>query len=374
MRALFLNWRCTRHPQTGGAEYVTMQLACGLVKAGWDVVWFSMAADNLPAEEVIDGVKIIREGGPLTVQSAAKRWYKKQDPSYIDFVLDQSHGWPFFAPGWAKCPVMYLIHEVTGQIAHYMLSWPIDYIYIGLEHFIIRYYRNVPALTVSQSTKDEMRRYGHRAPIEVITCGLDTKPLKTLPSLDTKEKDLTVILAARLVPLKRPDQAIKMMAHLIKLEPKAKLWLVGSGQEEHLKRFKGLVNKLGLQNNVKFWGFVTLEKRQELMRRAHFVTITSIKEGWGLTIPESNALGTVGVTYNIGGVRDSNRNGENGILSASNTPTALAQAIYKLHHDQKRYNKLRQAAWEWSKTLVWEKTVTKFINAVDRAIKSYSKS
>lgn len=364
-RALFLNWRCPKHSKAGGAEYAFLQLAKGLVAAGWKVTWFSMADRGLPATEISDGITFIRSGGTLTVQGAARRWYKTQPARTFDIIIDQSHGWPFFAPLWAKEPVIYMINEVTGEIAPYMLPWPLGYFYLWLEHLIIYIYRHTPAVTISQSTKEEMRRYGHRAPITVITLGLDTKPLKELPPLTTKESRPTVIFAARLVPLKRPDEAIRMQAELVKKIPSAQLWILGQGEERYVRGLKSLAEKLGVNDSVTFFGFVSLKKRQELMLRAHILTITSVKEGWGLTVPESNALGTVAVTYNIGGVRDSNKNG---LLVLNNTPTALAEGIAKLIKNHKKYDKMRRAGWEWTKTLSWERASAAFYNVVRRVI------
>lgn len=370
MRALFLNWRCPKHPKAGGAEYVTMQLAQALLKQGWEVVWFSAWADGLAREEVLDGVRMVRAGGPLTVQGAARRWYKKQPKGYFDFVLDQSHGLPFFAPAWVKEPCMYFIHEVTGRIALYMVPWPFGWLYKSLEPLIIKFYAKTPALTISNSTYKDMVEYGMKAPVTVLTLGLDTKPVAKLPSWSQKEQDLTVVMAARLVPLKRPDEAIKMMSHLVKRQPRAKLWVLGSGKPKYIAYLQRLAAQLGLTKNVRFFGYVSYEKRKELMARAHFLTITSVKEGWGLTVPESNAVGTVAVTYNIAGVRDSNHDGETGLLAPHNTPADLATTIDALFNDQKRYAKLQRAAWEWSKTLQWSKPQNDFVAVVNKLVKN----
>ena len=370
MRALFLNWRDVKHPKAGGAEYVTHELAKGLVHVGWQVDWFTASAEGLSSVETIDGVRIIRQGGPLSVQRAVRAWYPKQ-PAY-DFVLDQSHGWPFFAPYWTHVPTMYFIHEVTGEVARYMLPWPVSSIYQAIEPWIIRKYAPYPALTVSESTKAEMQQLGYKGDIAVIHNSCDVAAVKKLPPLATKEKELTVLLAVRLVPLKRPEHTIRMIAELRKQVPNAKLWILGKAEPAYQKQLEALARSLGVEKGVKFWGFVSTEKKIELLTRAHVVTYTSIKEGWGLVVPEGNAVGTVGVTYNTAGLRDSNLDGKTGLLSPENTPQSLADTIAKLYADTELYTQLRVAAWERVQTLTWDEVNGVFQEAVIKAIKGFN--
>lgn len=369
MRALFLNWRDTKHPKAGGAEYVTQVLAEGLVKKGWQVDWFTALAPGLSPEETVGGVHVIRRGGPLTVQRAARRWYATQ-PRY-DVVVDQSHGWPFFAFRWTQVPTLFYINEVTGEIARYMLPWPLSSLFQSLEPWIISRYAHIPAVAISQSTKTELRQLGHVAPISVINLSCDVPAVKKLPDLSSKEHDLTILFAARLVPLKRPDHAIRMLAEVRKAEPSAKLWILGKGPADYQQYLNQLVQKLHLEDGVKFLGFVTPAEKIDLLARAHFVTYTSIKEGWGLVVPEANAVGTVGVTYNTAGVRDSNRHNETGLLSPHNTPVSLAETIVTLYNDKRKYQQLRHQAWMHVKTLTWEAVNDTFQHAIKAAIKDY---
>ncbi|MDO8472114.1 MAG: glycosyltransferase family 4 protein [bacterium] len=363
MQILLLNWRDPKNPKSGGAEYIVGELLKHRIKLGDSVTWFAMTYTGAKAEETLDGIKVIRAGGPLTVQGSAKRWYR-QHSTEIDLIIDQTHGLPFFAPRWAKCPVLFYANEVAGPIAKFMLPWPFGYLYQWLEPSFIRQYRDVPAVSISSSTTADLRQFGYRALIVTLPLACDTKPLAKLPALATKEKELTLIFAARLVPLKRPDHALQTLQQVVKEVPEAKLWILGSGVKMYEQYLQRLAERLGILKQVKFWGFVSTDQKKELMQRAHLVLITSIKEGWGLTVPEANALGTVGVTYNIAGVRDSNLHNQTGLLSKSNNPAALAESVVELWQNPTKYARLRQQAWEVSQTRTWDKTEA----ALDRAI------
>lgn len=363
MHILLLNWRCPTNPKSGGAEYIVFELLKERVKKGDSVTWFAMTYEGAKSEEVIDGIKVIRQGGAFSMQAAARRWYKSNYQK-VDLIVDQTHGLPFFAPRWAKCPVLFYSNEVAGPIAKFMLPWPLGSLYQLVEPWFVYQYKNTPAVTISNSTTQDLRRLGYKAPIITMPLACDTKPLTRLPALSTKEKELTLIFAARLVPLKRPDHAIKALSYIIKEEPTAKLWVIGKGEKKYEKFLHNLVKQSGLNSQVKFWGFVSAAKKKELMSKAHIVLITSIKEGWGLTVPEANALGTVGVTYNIAGVRDSNVNGQTGLHSQINSPKSLAEAVLKMWHKPKLYQKYRTAAWQLSKERTWAKTHQAFNEAI----------
>ena len=57
---------------------------------------------------------------------------------------------------------------------------------------------------------------------------------------------------------------------------------------------------------------------------SHLVLIPSIREGWGLIVTESNAMGTPVVAYDVNGLRDSVLDGRNGILVKGKDPESLA--------------------------------------------------
>jgi len=366
-RILFLNWRCPKNKKSGGAEYVSFELLKQLVKEKYEVVWFATTFSGAKKTEVLDGVTIVRAGNSLTVQKEARKYY--QQNSNFDLIIDQYHGVPFFSFRFALCPVLFYVNETAGVIANQMLPFGLGYIYRALEALFIKLYANVPAVTISNSTTKDLRALGHKASIKTMRLACDTKPLAKLPPFSSKEKELTFIFAARLVPLKRPEEAIKMMSYLLKKEPQAKLWILGDGEQKYVDKLKGLASKLKISPQVIFKGFVSLKEKQNLMSKAHIVLITSIKEGWGLTVPEANALGTVGVTYDIAGVRDSNEHNKTGLLTKQNNPQSLAKTSLDLWHDKKKYEQLRIQAHARAKERTWQKTYQDFKEAIDSVIK-----
>ena len=116
--------------------------------------------------------------------------------------------------------------------------------------------------------------------------------------------------------------------------------------------------------DIRCVGRVGGDAKLQLLREAQVVAITSVKEGWCLVVTEANSQGTPAAVYNVDGLRDSVQNGKTGLVTTQNTPRALAQQIVALCTDVMTYETYRQNAWEWSKTITFEKCYSDFMNAL----------
>ena len=111
-----------------------------------------------------------------------------------------------------------------------------------------------------------------------------------------------------------------------------------------------------LKNEVKFWGFVSTEKKKELMSRAHVIVVPSLREGWGLIVTEANAVGTAALVFDSPGLRDSVKSGITGLVTEYNTPECLAWNLEVLHSSPKLLKKLSENAHRWSFSFNWDNT------------------
>src|SRR4029453_10391610 len=85
LRVLIFNWRDIRHRRAGGAEVMTHGYARNLVRRGHAVTLFTGGITGAPVEETIDGVTVVRRGGPVTTRIHAPRWYREQRRKGRDF-------------------------------------------------------------------------------------------------------------------------------------------------------------------------------------------------------------------------------------------------------------------------------------------------
>ena len=100
MRIAFLNWRDLTHPEGGGAERYAQNICAGLAGLGHDVTFFCAAHDDAPAEASIDGYRMLRQGGRLSVYPASLRRLRdlERREGAFDVVVDTQNGVPFAAP------------------------------------------------------------------------------------------------------------------------------------------------------------------------------------------------------------------------------------------------------------------------------------
>ncbi|MGO8927310.1 MAG: glycosyltransferase family 4 protein [Limisphaerales bacterium] len=351
MRFLMLNWRDPHNPLSGGAERVTLAYLAALVERGHQVVWFANDFPGAAPEEVIQGIRIVRGGGIGTSVLAAHRWYRRQ-PRF-DLVMDQHHGIPWYAPWWCGTNHVAYIHEVLGPIWNAFYRWPVSQFGRWQERWTHWLYRRVPFWTANESTVDCLRRHGVNH-ITIIRYGVYTQ---ALPELEPKPlgQPLRLAVVSRLAPNKRVAECLRTLAALRQRGLVASLQVVGSGENE--AALKQQAAELQLTGSVTFAGPLPEAEKDAILRRAHFLLHTSIREGWGLNVIEANALGTPAAVYPVEGLIESTLHDRTGLVAAAETPQSLADQIVSVLPDDARYQRYRRAAWDRAKTLHWSQVL-----------------
>jgi len=358
MNILILNWRDIKNPKGGGAEILTHELAKRWASGGHSVTLFASEFPRCEKQEVLDGIKIIRVGHPdaryvfSSVHFLAYRYYKENFKKKFDVVIDEVHGLPFFTPWYVKGKKVVLICEVAGKL------WLEMFGLLGIfgrviEKFYLKIYRDLLFLTISNSTKEELIKEGvNEENITVLPMGI-TVPSKLKKY--KKERTPTLIFVGRLSKPKGIEDAIKALEMIARKIPKINLWIVGRGDEGYVNYLKTLAKKLNIEDRATFFGFVSENKKFELIGRAHILLAPSVKEGWGLTVPEAAFVGTPTVAYDSPGLRDVLRGSIFKIVTKSSTPGGLRNEIIKLFQDKDFFNKLKKESlnmqeFNWDRT------------------------
>lgn len=375
LKILILSWRGSGHPNAGGAEQSTFEHARGWVKAGHKVSLFTSYYVGAKREENLEGISIVRKGAQfLGVQAEAFKWYLFGSHKRFDLVVDEFHGIPFFTPLYVRTKKLAFIHEVTKEVWR-LNPWPLPFniaasiIGSSIEPLIFKYlYFNIPFMTVSESTKQDLTLWGIlEKNITIIHNGINIFKSKTIPN---KERKKTLIFLGNLSKDKGIEDAIEVFYLINKKQKDWQFWVVGGkASTEYIESLKNLTNKLNLNKNIKFFGCVGEKKKYELLGKAHILINPSIREGWGLVVIEAAYVGTPTVGYNVAGLRDSIRNGETGILCEKN-PTSCMQAVLSLMSDQKKYQLLIQNCFRWAKQFSWDKSVKKSLTLIEKLARS----
>ncbi|RNE49977.1 glycosyltransferase family 4 protein [Corynebacterium alimapuense] len=360
MKILLLCWRDSTHPQGGGSERYLERVGEYLADRGHEVVYRTAGHTDAPRRSTRKGVRFSRSGGKYTVYP--KAWVGIAlgrmgigTLGNIDVVVDTQNGIPFYARLVSGAPTVLLTHHCHRE------QWPVAGPAIAqlgwfLESQIApRVYRGAPYVTVSSSSKEDLVDLGIRASdIQIIENGLDPVPAH-LPRLDD-DAAMHLVTLSRLVPHKQLEHAMDV---LLELSPSRNLVLdiIGSGWwEDQLREY---ATELGITDQVIFHGQVTEDYKHSLLARATIHLMPSQKEGWGLAVMEAAQHGVPTIGYlTAGGLRDSIRNGETGLLAED--ATELVSLTQRLLDDSSLRSQMATAAKQWSSEFSWATTGARF--------------
>lgn len=366
MNILILSWRGIGHPNAGGAEIATHEHAKAWVKAGHSVTLFTSHFAGCKKNIDIDGVQMIRRSRQiLGVQIAAFFWYLTGKHPKFDIVVDQFHGISFFTPLYVKAKILAYIHEVATEVWRTNeLPKPYNLLaaFLGpiIEPLVFRLYRKVDFLTVSDSTKSDLIKFGiDKGKIKVIPNGTSRTKVKSL------KKGKIITFLGALSHDKGVEDAIKIIYDIVRKDEGWKLFIVGKGSSTYLKYLKEMPRKLGISENVEFVGYVSERKKFSILAKSFCLVNPSIHEGWGLVNIEANSVGTPVIAYKVKGIKDSVQDGKSGILYDLGNTSQMAIDIVKLSYDKKRYEVLSKNCYKWSQKFTWERSTDESVKLIE---------
>lgn len=370
MKILLLNWRDIRHPKSGGAEIVTFEHAKRWVLRGNEVTWITSYYPGSLHEETINGVKILRRFGSLTVFFYTTWFLLTKSKSY-DVVIDEIHGIPFFSPIFTKKPVIVFIHEIAGEIWDYMYPFPINRIGKWLELFFFRLYKHNYFWTDAPSTIDELTKRGvPKGSCTAIPCPITVSDRSIILRAKklSKPDHPAFVFASRLVKMKGIEEVIKAFSFIVKQYSNASLIIIGSGEESYIRSLHSMANDYGCDKNITFAGRVGEKEKYTLMAQAHILLHASVKEGWGLVVLEAASVGTPSVVYDVPGLRDIVKDKKTGVIVHTNSPRDMARVALELYEDKKRYAQYQINAQKWEQSLDWDTIADESLMLIRKAV------
>jgi glycosyltransferase involved in cell wall biosynthesis len=361
MKILWISWKDTSHPGAGGAEVVMHELSKRMIADGHEVTLLTARHAGAAKHDTIDSVKIIRVGNNRYIHPfAALRYYVKNLRNTFDIVIEDVNTAAYFSPFFKDSAQQVLFyHQLAREIWFLEAPTPMSHIgYHILEPLATRALSKpkVPTITISDSTKKDLERFGFNPErIHIISEGTHLKPAKDISKIK-KYSTPTMLSLGAMREMKRTLEQIKAFEIAKKDIPDLQLKVAGDTSGAYGQQVMDYIAKSPYNADIECMGRVSDEKKIELMQRSHFISVTSIKEGWGLIVTEAASQGTPAVVYDVDGLRDSVRNGKTGIVTRP-TPSALAKGITQLlHMPQSEYETLRQTAWEWSTKITFEQS------------------
>ncbi|WP_291413569.1 glycosyltransferase family 4 protein [Actinophytocola sp.] len=349
---LFVNWRDTAHPEGGGSEHYVERMAEGLVRRGYRVTIQCAAHADAPADEVVAGVRFRRRGTRFTVYLWALIAVARM---HADVIVDVQAGMPFFSRLVARCPVLVLVHHVHREQWPAVLGPVLGRIGWWIESRVAPLlYRNCRYLTVSDETRRELAGLGiATSRTTVVRNGLDTPP----PVHAEADPDPVLVVVGRVVPHKRVEHAVDVVARLARQWPKLRLEVVGHGW--WLDNLRRHIEQRDVGDRVTLHGFVEEQDKHEILARSWVHLCPSVKEGWGIVIMEAAAHGVPSVAYRrAGGVTESIVDGRTGLLAEDFDD--LVRQVDRLLASRSLRSSLGSAGQDRALSFAWERSVGEF--------------
>ena len=224
-------------------------------------------------------------------------------------------------------------------IAHLHDSMPVPSMLAGP----LRWTRGMALRTLAVSR--EVAAFAHQTlaidpdRVEVLANGMVIEEIEKTPAqagVMFRERvglpaDTKVIgVLGRLVPVKGHDVLLRSMPGVLAKEPDARLLIVGDGPERQTLQAKA--HELGLSGYVFFTGQVT--DVYPAIRAMDLCAMPSLSEGLPYALLEAMALGKPVVASAVGGLAETIRHCENGVLVRPNDAQALTKALISVMTDE----------------------------------------
>ncbi|WP_449462606.1 glycosyltransferase family 4 protein [Tardisphaera miroshnichenkoae] len=353
LNVLWINHRDPKHPRAGGAEVHLIEIGKRLVARGHAVTLLCERWPGSAREEIIEGVRVKRYGGPIALHAISPFFAATSRADVI--VDDVAHAVPFFSNLFARRPVVAVVHHVSQEVLDRELPFPLSWAAKRAERGV-RLYRSI--VTVSEASKSDLvGKLGVRPErITVISEGVDLSKY----SPGKKAEVPTFLWLGRIKRYKNADHAVRAVSAV----RGARLIVAGAGDPDEVSRLRSLVRELGAEDRVQFMGWVSEEEKARLYAESWAFLMTSSVEGFGLVVVEAAASGTPTLAYDEGPMREVIEDGRTGFLVPFGDVGALSEKVAALSSDHSLAERMGMEARQFSKRFDWDAAADEFERAL----------
>ena len=343
------------HPLSGGAEKYLKEVLIRLSDSH-DITLFCSKGKDLPDEETIHGIRIVRCG--INTDSApqmnqmfiAARYYRERVSDDVLLVNGASQLHPLFR----SRDRVDIYHLFSGQNS--LDNDRKDVIGLGLEYLAMRLPKG-HQITVSRNHKTKIECETGRTIDHIVNGGVDIEQFST--NIETSDRPMMLHLG-RLSAQKGTDRAIEIHRELQdRMDVDITLHLCGTGG----------MSKLAAEYarecaTATYHGHVSEAKKVELMSKSWLKLVPSRWESFGLVVLEANAAGTPVVASDIVGLSDTVKDGVNGVRVTNEE--MVGECIKIITHKAYR-EKLSRSAREYAKQYSWDRTAAEIQSIITEA-------
>jgi len=353
----------------GGADENTLFTVNGLDKSRYEVhLMIGNTYEKKMTERLTPDVNLIhiddmvRKVSPLRDLRALYHIYRIIKTERYDIMHTHTSKAGFLGRIAARLGgVTHIIHGVHTIPFYDVLQPQYNRFYLSLERFAARFTNLF--IAVGEELKSQYIRegVGTAEQYHIVYSGMDLEPFERARQMSDEERkslrqgfgfgsqDTVVGIVSRLEPGKGFNFFSSIVEKIVKASPEVKFLVVGDGSlRESLERE---VKAKNLENNIVFAG-----QREDVARVIALFDIaifTSLLEGLPRTVVQYVLLGKPIVTFEVGGIREVIKDGEQGyIVSQNDIDGFVDRVVYLLKHpevaEQMRQNGRNFPRFQWS--------------------------
>lgn len=363
--------RTTLAHSIGGMEVHADLLAKGLAALGHRVTVITTGHPYHISEEDKAGVKTIYLEGTMPgkysyqwKRSSQRVFSRLHQQENFDIIISESAGaFHFLRSGLSRklpIPVVVILHGIfyNEMKTRFNLGFSPRNVLASLYFILVYLFKDLfclPKATAVIATSFAQRRLIKKfyfLPAEKVFTvfnGIETQILSedaTLKStLGFSSSDKIIVGIARLKKEKGIHVLIDALPAILKQVPQAKAVIIGDG--EYRPVLERQVQRLNLQENVKFTGAVPYPELGKYLQMAEvFVNSTIRENGYDLTIIQAMVYGKVVVVSDLQSLAGVIESGENGFLFPRGDVLELSRSVVNVLESREIRGKIGSAARE----------------------------
>jgi glycosyltransferase involved in cell wall biosynthesis len=244
--------------------------------------------------------------------------------------------------------------DIPGFEQRYNLLYPF------LSPIIRRVWRKATYVIAKCAGEMEMiHAIDHDVNLRFIPNGVDLKIFRPGPVIPD-DGPLNVICVARLIERKGQDQLIKAVKRLSDEGFDVTLSLVGTGDSQPW--YKDYARRMGVQDRVRFEGYVPREQINSYYDHAHVFALPSFNEGMSLAALEAMATGLPLLVTRTGGTEELVQEGVNGFTFAWKDNDQLTSHLRILVKDRALARRMGAMSRARAASFGWDEIAAGFLD------------
>jgi glycosyltransferase involved in cell wall biosynthesis len=352
------------HPHVSGLTIYVKRLATELVQRGHEITVLTARYDRaLPAEEVIDGVRVVRAPVVMRVSKGVimptfplLAWQLVRKHDIVSVHLPQFEASLLAAIGRLAGKPVVLTYHCDLRLPEGALNRVVDQVVFVSNYLAGRWARAIVAYTEDFAEHSRfLSRFLDKVrviPPPVIMPAPDPAAVEAFRTRHDLIGRPVVGMAARLATEKGVEVLIGAMPRLLSAFPQLKVLFAGQyedvmGEDAYYRRLMPLIEELGT-DHWEFLGVLRQDEMPAFLAACDVLVVPSLNstESFGLVQVEAMLCGTPSVASNLPGVRQPPLTTSMGEVAPIGDADALAEAMIRVIRSPDKYRQPRHSVEE----------------------------